>query len=137
MWDRDSSRRLKGRTQEDRRGGIGGSVNLQKGREGGGDSKASQRSTATFQKGKGKQDGSLGRRQGRGVDDGRCVAREDHGQKKVFQGESGQRVTRYRWNQSRGWQELGHQDDLADRPRGVRAVATLNHGQNCSRYQCP
>jgi hypothetical protein len=133
--------RLKGRTQEDRRGGTVGSVNLQKGREGSGDSKASQRSTATFQKGIGKQDGSLGRRQGRGADDGRCAAREDHGQKKAFQGESCQRVTRYRWNQSRGWQELGHQDDLADRPRGGQGGGHFEpwpaSTEAACRYQCP
>jgi hypothetical protein len=47
-------------------------------------------SAATFQKTVGKQDGALGCRQGRGANDGRCAAREDHRQNRALSQESHQ-----------------------------------------------
>jgi hypothetical protein len=81
------------------------------------------RSAASFRNRIGKQEGAPSRRQGRGA-----LERDDQMDDVQPEKIAGRRghfgwsdfgvATRCRWNQCRGWQEPGDQDDRADHPGG-------------------
>jgi hypothetical protein len=91
-------------------------INREERSRGGGENEASQRSAATFQNRIASQEGALGRRQGRGADNGGCAARKDRGQNRAHRGELCSSGTRDR-SQCMGLQEPVKQDELTDYPR--------------------